>query len=144
MKHRQFVAQLDRKVIETAIRAAESRTSGEICVIIHHEPVVDAVAVARGEFIRRGMQKTLERNAVLILVAPASQNFAVIGDEAVHQKCGEEFWPEMVAAMSGLFKQGRFTEGLVQGIERAGTLLAKHFPHRPDDQNELPDRVVMQ
>jgi uncharacterized membrane protein len=144
MKHRQFIARLDRKLIESAIRKAELKTSGEICVIIHHKPVADAIALAQAEFLRRGLQKTRQRNAVLIFVAPVSQNFAVIGDEAVHRKCGDAFWQELAAAMTGHFKEGRFTEGLVQGIERAGSLLARDFPHRPDDQNELPDRVVLQ
>ena len=144
MKHRHFIAQLDRRLIESAIRAAELKTSGEICVVIHHRPVADAVAAARSEFAARGLQKTRHRNAVLIFVAPASQSFAVIGDEAVHKKCGDEFWQELAATMTGLFKAGRFTDGLVQGVERAGDLLARHFPHRPDDKNELPDDVIVQ
>lgn len=133
MKHRHFIAKIDRKLIESALREAELKTSGEICVIIHHKPVADAVTVAQGEFLRRGLQKTRHRNAVLIFVAPVSQNFAVIGDEAVHQKCGDAFWQELAAAMTGRFKEGRFTEGLVQGIERAGSLLALHFPHQAVD-----------
>jgi uncharacterized membrane protein len=142
MKHRQFIDKLDHPRIEAAIRDAELKTSGEICVIIQHKPVTDAKGVAQTEFVRRGMQRTRHRNAVLILVAPVSQQFAVIGDEAVHQKCGDPFWQELAATMSAAFKQGRFTDGLVQGIERAGALLARHFPAGPDDQNELPDRVL--
>jgi len=30
----------------------------------------------------------------------------------------------------------------VEAIERAGSILASHFPRKPDDQNELPDSVV--
>jgi uncharacterized membrane protein len=144
MKHRHFIAKLDRQLIESAIRAAELKTSGEIRVIIHRKPVADAVAAAQGEFLRRGMQKTRDRNAVLIFVAPTSQNFAVIGDEGVHRQCGDTFWPELAARMTEHFKAGRFTDGLVQGIGRAGELLARHFPRRPDDRNELPDAVIEQ
>jgi len=43
--------------------------------------------------------------------------------------------------MTAHFKRGEFTEGLVLGIERAGTLLADHFPRSPDDRNELPDQI---
>jgi uncharacterized membrane protein len=142
MKHRQFISKLDHPRIEAAIRAAELKTSGEICVVIHRQPVADAVAVAQAEFVRRGMKKTRHRNAVLIFVAPVSQSFAVIGDEAVHAKCGDVFWQELAATLSAHFKDGRFTEGLVQGVERAGSLLARHFPRDPDDKNELPDQVV--
>ena len=45
-------------------------------------------------------------------------------------------------AMTGHFKRGEFTDGLLHGINRAGELLAAHFPHEPDDRNELPDAVL--
>jgi len=134
--------QLDSKRIEDAIAAAELKTSGELRVVIHREAVADPVAAAREEFARLEMFRTRERNAVLILVAPASRSFAIFGDEAVHAKCGQSFWDEVAAAMTGYFREGKFTDGLVHAIERAGTLLAKHFPRRPDDKNELPDNVV--
>ena len=89
------------------------------------------------------MQKTRHRNAVLIFVAPVSQTFAVIGDEAVHRKCGDAFWQQLAAAMTEHFKQGEFTAGLVHGIERAGVLLAAEFPRQPDDHNELPDGMII-
>lgn len=142
MKTRHFIKQIDRRLIEQAIADAENRTSGEIRVIVHHKPVEDAVASAQAEFLRRGMQKTAQRNAVLIFVAPVSQKFAVIGDQAVHEKCGDSFWQELAAAMTGHFKAGGFTAGLRHGVERAGTLLAEHFPRRPDDVDELPNKVI--
>ncbi len=142
MKHRHFIKQLDRKLIESAIHDAELKTSGEIRVLIHHQPVEDAVAFAQKEFLRLGMQKTRQHNAVLIFVAPVSQKFAVIGDAAVHAQCGDAFWPELASALAGHFKQGEFTAGLLHGIQRAGALLAEHFPPGPDDRNELPDQII--
>lgn len=144
MKTRHFIKQVDRQLIEAAIRDAELKTSGEIRVIIHHKPVEDAVAFAQLEFVRLGMQKTRHRNAVLILVAPVSQKFAVIGDEAVHRKCGAAFWPELAATMTGHFKQGEFAAGLRHGIERAGALLAEHFPRQPGDLNEQSNQIIEQ
>jgi uncharacterized membrane protein len=88
------------------------------------------------------MDQTKHRNAVLFFVAPASHTFAVIGDEAVHQQCGDAFWQELAGAMTGHFKRGEFTAGLLHGVARAGALLAEHFPRQPDDKDELPNRVV--
>lgn len=137
-----FIKQLDHPAIEAAIARAEAVTSGEIRVAIMHEPAGNPLAKAQEIFMRTGMTKTRHRNAVLILIAPASQTFAVVGDEGVHEKCGGIFWEELTAAMSSFFKQGDFTAGLQQGIERAGSLLATYFPRQPDDKNELPDRVI--
>ena len=144
MKPGHFIAKLDRQRIETAIAQAELQTSGELRVVIHRKPVADAVAAARHEFVRLGMTKTRQRNAVLLFVAPASQAFAIIGDEGVHAKCGDPFWTEVAAAMQKNFRDGDHTAALLEGIGRAGALLAAHFPREPGDANELPDRVIEQ
>jgi uncharacterized membrane protein len=86
------------------------------------------VAAAQRHFAKTGMALTPGRNAVLIFLAPRSRQFAVIGDQGVHTACGDAFWTELTAAMEGYFKRGEFTAGLLHGIERAGALLAAHFP----------------
>ena len=142
MKSRDFIHQLDHPRLEAAIGAAEEKTSGEIRVAVSHRAIDNVVSFAQAEFLRLGMQKTRDRNAVLLLVAPASQSFAVIGDEGVHRKCGQAFWTELAAAMQASFHAADYTGGLLQGIARAGELLAEHFPRRPDDIGELPDQVI--
>ncbi len=144
MKPRHFIARLDRKHIETAIQQAESKTSGEIRVVINHKPTDDAVASARHEFVRLGMTKTRHRNAVLLFIAPASQAFAIIGDEGVHAKCGDPFWTEVATAMQKDFRNGRHTAAITEGVERAGALLAEHFPQEPGGANELSNQVIEQ
>lgn len=136
------VPPLDNARVVAAIAAAERRTSGEIRVLFSRHKTDDAVAAAKRQFERLGMTATAERNGVLIFVAPRSRKFAVIGDTGVHEKCGDRFWTELAAAMSDRFKHADFTGGLVLGIERAGALLAEHFPRRPDDVNELPDDIA--
>jgi uncharacterized membrane protein len=127
--------------VVAAIGAAEQRTSGEIRVLVAKQPAPDPIRAAQEQFARLGMTQTAARNGVLIYVAPASRTFAVIGDTGVHEKCGDLFWTELAAAMSDHFKRGDFTAGLVLGVDRAGALLAEHFPRSPDDRNELPDQV---
>ncbi len=142
MKHAAFIDQLDHRVIEAAIARAEQLTSGEIRVFISPKPAPGPVVAAQEVFTKLGMTRTQHRNAVLIFVAPSSQTFAVIGDEGVHAKCGDAFWSEVATAMSGHFRAALFTTGVVHGIERAGALLAEHFPRQPGDTDELPNAVV--
>jgi uncharacterized membrane protein len=78
----------------------------------------------------------------LIFVAPRVQKFAVVGDEGVHEKCGEKFWQELVARMREHFLREDFTEALLEAVEAAGALLAKHFPRTGPPANELPDEIV--
>ncbi len=142
MRHREFLSRLAHERIHAAIHDAEQKTSGEIRVLVSHKPAPDPVAAAQQAFLRLGMQQTKDRNAVLIYVAPRSRTFAVVGDEAVHARCGDAFWRELAGAMTGYFQRGDFTDGLVHGIGRAGELLAEHFPREPDDQDELLDDVA--
>ncbi len=136
------MSQLRHDEILGAIRQAEQKTSGELRVFISHKRVEDPVKAAQAHFLRLGMQKTRERNAVLIFIAPLTRKFAIVGDTAVHARCGDSFWRDLAGEMSGHFHKEEFTQGLVHGIRKAGDLLAQHFPHRPDDKNELPDDIV--
>ena len=135
------VPHIDDVRIVGAIQDAERRTSGEIRVVISRQNVADPIAEAQRQFERLGMTATAARNGVLILLAPRSHTFAVIGDRGVHEKCGEAFWRALADGMTERFKRGEFTDALVLAIERAGALLAEHFPRSPDDRNELPDQI---
>jgi uncharacterized membrane protein len=133
--------EIDFDRVQTAISSAELGTSGELRVVVSRAVARDPVASAEHEFNRLGMAGTAARNGVLIFVAPRSRTFAIIGDEAIHARCGETFWHEVASAMEAEFRREDFTTGLVLGIDRAGALLAGHFPRGSGDKNELPDRV---
>lgn len=141
MKARDFLNELRHDDIVAAIRKAEQNTSGEIRVFIsRHEPD-NPITAAQTQFTRLGMDKTTERNGVLIYVAPRVRKFAIIGDTGVHERCGNAFWEAVAAEMTSEFKQARFTEGILHAVHKAGELLAKHFPAKPGHKNQLPDDV---
>ncbi len=142
MQTHTFISRLDHTRIERAIAAAELRTSGELRVVIHAGKTDDPLAAAAEEFARLGMQRTRERNAVLLLVAPRSRTFAFYGDIGVHAKCGPQFWQELADALTADFRREAFTDGITAALAKAGDLLARHFPRRPDDRNELADHVI--
>jgi uncharacterized membrane protein len=141
MQPRAFLQALDDDAILRAIRAAEERSSGEIRVHVSSHETTDAQKDAAARFEALGMTKTRERNGVLFYLAPKSRAFAVIGDTAIHERCGPAFWTEIASAMEAAFREGRYTDGLVAGIARAGFALAEHFPRQHDDANELSDEV---
>ncbi len=128
MHPKKFIEQLPHDTLVAAIRDAEKKTSGEIRVLISHKSLADPVAAAQKEFVRLGMAQSAERNGVLIFVAPRVHKFAVIGDEGVHAKCGDKFWQELAATMSEYFRKSEFNEGVIHGVQKAGDLLAEHFP----------------
>lgn len=130
MKPKEFLNRVEHDQIVKAIQQAETKTSGEIRVFIsRHEPE-DAVKAAQQHFDELGMHRAKERNGVLIYVAPHAHKFAVIGDAGVHERCGDAFWSALASEMAGHFKKGDFTQGLIHAINKAGELLAKHFPRK--------------
>lgn len=141
MQTKEFVHKLDNDRIVAAIGAAEKHTSGEIRVFITRKKVDDPVRAAQKQFHRMGMDKTELHNGVLLFIAPESQAFAIIGDAAIHEKCGQSFWGKVAEAMVATFREGKLTEGIVSGIAAAGSALQQHFPRSDDDINELPDAV---
>lgn len=142
MKARDFFSKLETEQIVAAIRDAESKMCGEIRVFVSRKEPDDAVVAAQRRFEKLGMTKTKERNGVLIYVAPRVRKFAIIGDLAIHEKCGDGFWKEVAHEMTTHFRKGAFTEGIIHAIQRAGGLMAKHFPHHAGDKNELPDDIA--
>ena len=143
MRTREFLSKLEHDRILQAIREAESKTSGEIRVLIQRGKVKsDPLVAAERKFQRLGMHKTRERNAVLIFVAPRVHKLAVVGDEGIHEKCGDQFWQHVATAMHDYFGQQKFTDGIGGAITAIGAALAQHFPKTSRDTNELPDDVI--
>lgn len=144
MRTKKFLEKLDHDRIVGAIRDAEAKTSGQIRVFVQRgELDGDALDYAQKRFHKLGMQATEERNGVLIFVVPRAREFAVIGDHGVHQKCGGEFWKQLVEKMRTHFREENFTDALVEAIQETGNLLARHFPKKKGAApNELPDEII--
>jgi uncharacterized membrane protein len=143
MRTTEFLSKLEHDRIVQAIRDAESKASGEIRVYVQRGKLsADPLIVAQKKFQRLGMHKTRERNAVLIFVAPRAHKFAVVGDKAIHEKCGEQFWQRVVDGMRVHFMKEKFSQALTEAISEVGKVLATHFPRTSAKENELSDEII--
>ena len=142
MKTKEFLAHLDDSQVLAAIEAAEAKSSGEVRVFVSNERIEDVLPAARAEFDALGMAKTQKRNGVMLYFAPKTQQFAVIGDQGIHEKCGQAFWDDIRATMTERLKAGHFTEAVVTAVQTVGAALAQHFPREPGDINELPNQIA--
>jgi uncharacterized membrane protein len=141
MKASTFFTKEQQAQILAAVREAENETSGEIRVHIETHCDEDVLDRAAWVFKKLGMNETEERNGVLFYLAVGDRKFAVIGDAGINAKVPEGFWDGVKDLLLKNFREGKFTEGLSAGIILAGTHLKKHFPHKMDDKNELPDEI---
>jgi uncharacterized membrane protein len=135
-----FTAEQEQLII-AAIREAEGQTSGEIRVHLEKELIGDALNVAARVFHELEMDSTDERNGVLIFIVPSMHRFAIIGDKGINDRVPEDFWDEIRDVMQDYFRQGDFTQGVIEGVRRSGIKLREFFPRRPGDKNELPDEI---
>jgi len=130
----------DHRVVE-AIRQAELNTSGEIKVHIENHCKGDVEQRSLVVFSHLKLNETNLRNGVLIYLAVKDRKFAILGDEGINNVVEDGFWNDVKDLMLGHFKEGRFAEGLEQGIMRCGEKLKTYFPHQSDDINEIPDDI---
>ncbi len=131
--------------VVACIKEAESKTSGEIRIFIEpHCTYVDPLDRAREIFTNLGMEKTVERNAIIIYIALQDRQFALFGDKVIYEKAGgAAFWEKAAQTLSGHLRKNELTEGLCNCIRELGTALANHFPYDPSiNKNELPDEIV--
>jgi uncharacterized membrane protein len=142
MSRKELSRHVKAEKVQEAIKKAEIRTSGEICVSVSPFFWGSVRRQAERAFVRLGITRTKDRNGVLFFVVPSRKRFVVLGDEGIHAKVGQEFWEAVVESVCGKFHEGDFTGGLVDGITEVGERLAEHFPYDAEtDVNELPDAV---
>lgn len=137
----EFLRTLEDEQIVAAIAAAEQRTSGQIRVWISRKPITDALAAAQLRFKKLRMARTKQRNAVLLYFAPRPRKFAIVGDTAIHEKCGPAFWEKIAAQLTHDIHEMPMTDAIVAAIRTVGDLLATHFPPEAGAKDELPNTV---
>lgn len=88
-------------------------------------------------------RRTSGRTGILIYVSMAERRAEIVADSAIAGKVSPEVWGEAMAALLAGIRAGDLAGGLCGAIEQVGAVLAQHFPRAADDQNELPDRVIV-
>ena len=136
-----MLSNLEQKLVAQAIAAAEKNTSGELRVHIEKVCTQDPMQRAVAVFEQLGMQRTAERNGVLIYLALESTQLAIIGDKGINEKVPSDFWDSTRDLMIKHFKEGQITTGLCAAISEAGAQLAAYFPYQDNDQNELSNDI---
>lgn len=143
-RKKEFFSFDEKESILQAIRNAEQKTSGEVRVYVEsHCRFVDPLDRAAEIFWGLKMDMTQDRNGVLVYVAMRDHQFAVLADQGIHEKVGQEFWNKEVALMTQHFKAAHPAEAIVQVVNDVGAALHTHFPYdRDTDKNELPDDII--
>ena len=131
-----------RDTVTAAVAQAEGHTSAEVKVVVLNHCWIDIREKARKLFAQYGLHHTKQRNAVMILVVLANREFLVYGDKGIHEKVDDDFWLHVRDAMLTRFREGKFVEGVCEGVKQVGEKLAVFYPRMADDENELSNEVI--
>ena len=143
MFHREkFIPKTELAKIVKSIEEAERNTSGEIRVHIEKicksaDPLERAVSI----FSKLKMDRTKERNGVLIYIAYKSKKLAIIGDIGINSKVPENFWQETKDILIEGIKSGNEVDSICRAVIDAGMKLKEFFPYTKDDKNEQSNEV---
>jgi putative membrane protein len=97
---------------------------------------------ARAEFFVHGLHLTEHRTGVLIFVAFTEHYVEILADEGIVEKVAQSAWDAILQELAQRIRAGQTAQGLALAVERVGDILAAHVPPKPDDANELPNRVI--
>lgn len=128
--------------LSAKIAAAEQLTSAELRVVVTRSSWFGIKNKAHKLFRKYGLDKTAQRNAVMILVDTRSRELLIYGDDGVHQRVDEAFWSDVRDAMLDELRAGTLAGALATGIRLVGEKLALLFPADSNDRNEIANDII--
>jgi uncharacterized membrane protein YgcG len=136
--------------IEQAIKASEATHAGQIRFVV--EGALDGAPLLRNQsargraldvFSHLRIWDTMHNNGVLIYLLLADRDVEILADRGIDALVSTTEWQTICDMMEDKFRRGNFAAGVIEGIEAVSRHLAKHFPKRGTDRNELPDAPVV-
>lgn len=136
--------------IEAAIRESETTHFGEIRFAV--EVALDPMALLQDRsareravevFSQLRVWDTEHNNGVLIYLLLADRRVEIVADRGIHRDVGQPGWEAICREMERSFRQGRFEQGVVEGIRTVASHLVRHYPASGANENELPDKPVI-
>lgn len=139
---KKFLSKAESERINSAIKEAEGKTTGEIKVVIARHCWGKLAVKAAKIFRQLGLDKTKERNCVLILFVVTNREFLIHGDQGIHEQVGQGFWDDIRDKMAAAFRQDEFGDGISRGVSLIGERLSEYFPYQREDIDEISDEIV--
>jgi uncharacterized membrane protein len=136
--------------MQARIAAAEERHRGEIRFVVEAElstaqlwREMSSRDRAREVFAMQGVWNTAENNGVLIYVLLADRQVEIVADRGIDARVQPADWEAVCRTMEAHFREGKYEEGALAGIDSVSELLARHFPASGKRANELEDRPAL-
>ncbi|MBN1533849.1 MAG: hypothetical protein JXA20_14355 [Spirochaetes bacterium] len=94
-------------------------------------------------FYEKGLYRTRDETGILLFISLLERRVWILGDRGINEKIPAGFWDERAGELTAGIRAGRRGKAVCDVIGRCAGELARHFPRKPDDTNELPDEVMV-
>lgn len=134
------------KIVDS-ISEIEKKTSGEIRVCLKkktdfRQRKKNPREIALKEFYKSGMHNTKDRTGILLFVIFDEHKFEILADEGIDSKISPEIWKELTGELRSYFKNEKYLDGILSGLNKLGKILIEEFPISPGDKNELSNEIL--
>jgi putative membrane protein len=94
------------------------------------------------QFLARNIHLTDQRTGVLLFLSVEERYAEVIADSGINARVQQKDWDRIVGLLVSHAGRDRLADGFCEAVAEVGALLARHFPPRANDRNELDDHLV--
>jgi uncharacterized membrane protein len=136
--------------IERAIAASEKNHDAQLRFAVEaglHLPALLHGQTARQRavevFAQLRVWDTEHNNGVLVYVQLIDRKVEILADRGISALVPQAEWSAVCRRLEQAFRKGEFETGAIAAIDEIGTRLARHFPSRGGNPNELPDKPVV-
>ncbi len=84
---------------------------------------------------------TEENAGVLIYLLLADRDVEIVADRGIHAHVDTAAWQAICTRMEAAFRDGRYAEGVVDGVAEISALLAQHFPRAARERERDPGQA---
>jgi len=93
-------------------------------------------------FYEKGLYRTRDETGILIFISTLERKVWILGDRGINGRIPPGSWQTLAGELAAGIRSGRAADALCRVIAGCGSELARHFPRRADDRNELPDEMI--
>lgn len=95
------------------------------------------------QFMAHGLHVTEARTGVLLFACAADHQVEVVADQGIHSRVDPEVWAEVVRTLAQGLKARDPVDGFEAAIALCGDVLARHFPPKVFNRNEVEDKMIV-
>jgi putative membrane protein len=94
-------------------------------------------------FVESGVYATRDNNGILLFISLMEHEVCIIADKGVQKNIEQSKFDELAQKLADGMRKKELVSSLLSCIASCGSMLETHFPIKKDDENELPDGLVV-